>query len=467
MSLQLANPSKLPAVRRRSTEVGEVIGAFESDTIAVFVRTSPVNEHIILYVIVAMVVLAVVLSAIVRLDRVVTSVAGYIIPTGGELYVDPLDQGIIRQVNVKPGEVVKKGQALATLDPTFTQADLLQLQQHLSSDEAAVAREEDELAGRAYRFSTADTYQRIQGEIWEKRQAQYRADLANFDGQIHSAEAQMSQAKSDAVKYEKRLKLAADAEEVYQPLFDKGYVSKLQVMQSTDARTEISRLLADAENQISQYGEMAAALKGQRESYIQNWYSTTSSQLVADRKDLDLTRDSLDKAQKLQDLTTLDAPEDAIVLKVGKVSRGSVALAGGQASTLPGQDPLFTLMPVDAPVEAEIDVATTDVGFIQVGDPVHLKLDAFPYIRHGLAKGVVKSISEGSFTVDINNSPVNPYFKVRVTITELRLRDVPPDLRLIPGMTLIADIMVGKRTILSYLTEGAMRTSAEAMREPN
>jgi multidrug efflux pump subunit AcrA (membrane-fusion protein) len=212
---------------------------------------------------------------------------------------------------------------------------------------------------------------------------------------------------------------------------------------------------------------MAAALKGQRESYIQNWYSTTSSQLVADRNDLDLTRDSLDKAQKLQDLTTLDAPEDAIVLKVGKVSRGSVALAGGQASTLPGQDPLFTLMPVDAPVEAEIDVATTDVGFIQVGDPVHLKLDAFPYIRHGLAKGVVKSISEGSFTVDINNSPVNPYFKVRVTITELRLRDVPPDLRLIPGMTLIADIMVGKRTILSYLTEGAMRTSAEAMREPN
>jgi len=69
-------------------------------------------------------------------------------------------------------------------------------------------------------------------------------------------------------------------------------------------------------------------------------------------------------------------------------------------------------------------------------------------------------------TVDENNVPVVPYFKGRVGITEVHLRNVPAEFRLIPGMTLAGDIMVGRRTIMSYLVEGALRTGSEAMREP-
>jgi HlyD family type I secretion membrane fusion protein len=369
-------------------------------------------------------------------------------------------------VNVKQGQIVKKGQPLATLDPTFTRADLVQLQSHLGSDEAAVAREEAELAGRPYEYSNSDPYQVIQGGLWQKRQAQYRADLANYDAQIRSAGAQLAQARSDVKQYEQRKQLAADAESVYQPLLEKGYVSKLQVMQSMDTRTEMSRLLGVAQAQVSQYNQQVAAGKAQRDSYIHKWQSDLATQLVSDRHDLEITRDSLDKAQKLQDLTSLDSPVDAVVLKVGKVSQGSVAPGGGQDATSPGLDPLFTLVPLDVPVEADIDVESKDVSFIRVGDPVAMKLDAYPYIRHGTASGVVKTISEGSFTVNDNNVPVPPYFKIRVSITGYHMRNVPSDFRVIPGMTLVADIMVGRRTILSYIVEGALRTGSEAMREP-
>jgi len=228
----------------------------------------------------------------------------------------------------------------------------------------------------------------------------------------------------------------------------------------------MSRLLADAQNQASQYRQLVASLKAQRESYIHKWHSDTASQLVLDRNDLDVTRDALEKAQKLQDLTSLDAPVDAVVLKVGKVSQGSVAPGGGQDSALPGQDPLFTLVPLDVPVDAEINILSQDVSFIRVGDPVTLKLDAYPFIRHGTVSGVVKTISEGSFTTDQNNTPVPPYFKLRVTITGVHMRSVPRDFRLIPGMTVVGDVLVGRRTIMSYLIEGALRTGSEAMREP-
>jgi hemolysin D len=468
MSLLLPNPNKLPALRRGSDVVGDVVGAFESDTLAVFVRTAPHNEHITLYLLAGMLVLAVGLTAVVKLDRVVTSVQGKIVTTAGSLYVSPFDTGIVRKINVKVGEVVKKGQALATLDPTFTQADLLQLQQHTSSDAAQIAREEAELSGHPYRFSTTDTYQSIQGVIWQKRHAQYLSDLANFDGQIHGAEAQMSQAQSDTEKYTRRLKLADDTEQVYTPLLEKGYVSKLQLMQATDARTEMSRLLADAQNQVAQYREMVAALKAQRDSYIQQWYTATSTQLVADRNDLDQANDNLKKGQKLQDLTALDAPADAVVLQIGMLSPGSVA-GGGGAGTGANlqQQPLFTLVSLDAPVEAEIWINAPDHSFIRVGDPVTLKLDAYMFLRHGTVKGVVKSVSEGSFTTDDNNTPVLPYFKVRVTIKELHMHNVPQDFRLIPGDTLVGDIIVGRRTLLSYIVEGALRTGSEGMREPN
>jgi HlyD family type I secretion membrane fusion protein len=456
-----ASPA-VPALRRRSTAVGEIVGAFESDTAAVLLRTAPANQHIILYVLVAMAIVTVALMAVVKLDRVVTSV-GRVVPSGGELYVSPFDTSIVRQVHVKPGDVVKKGTVLATLDPTFTNADLTQLQQKLNSEQAAVARLEAELAGKPYVYSTTDPYQALQGAIWEKRQLEYRYNVHDFDSRIQAAQAQVGQYQADSREYEKRLKLSDEVEKTYKPLLEKGYVSKLQLMQASDERTEMGRLLGDAQSQVASLTQTLASLRDQRESFIQKWNSDAGTELVTVRNDLDATRQNLEKAQRLSDLSTLNAPEDAVVLKVGKVSTGSVTASGAQST---GQEPLFTLVPVDSPVEADVKVSTTDIGFIKAGDPVELKLDAYRFMQHGTAKGLVKTISEGSFTTDENNQPVSPYFKVRVAIKEVHLHNVPANFRLIPGMTLSGDILVGKRTILSYLVEGGLRTGAEAMREP-
>jgi hemolysin D len=449
--------------RGRALQVGDLVGAFESETAAVFLQTAPARQHLILYTLIAIIAVSVGLAAVVKLDRVVTSV-GRIVPSAGSLYVSPFDTSIVRQVNVKVGDVVKKGQPLATLDPTFTQADLVQLQQKSASDEAAVARLQAELSGQPYAYSAVDPYQALQGGIWNKRQAEYRSNLADFDGKIHSAEAQVAQYDSNSQEYAKRLKIAEGVEQLYEPLLAKGYVSKLQLMQATDERTEMGRLQSDAENQMSVLGQTIASLKAQRQAFIEKWHSDTGTELVTVQNDLDTTRQSLQKAQKLSDLATLDAPADAVVLKIGKASAGSVAGGGGQ--TTQGQDALFTLVPLDAAQEADVDVSAAEIGFIKVGDPVQIKLDAYRYMQHGTAKGVIKTISEGSFTTDDNNTPVPPYFKVRVAITEVKLRNVPADFRLIPGMTLNGDIMVGRRTILSYLVEGGLRTGSEAMREP-
>ncbi len=464
----LANRSNTAVARRTSGVVGDVIGAFESDTVAVFVRTAPVTEHLTLYVCSALIIVALVFTVFVSLDRVVVSQEGWVIPTAGAIYVSPFDQGIVKELHVKVGDVVKKGQSLATLDPTFTQADLDQLREHMSSDAAQIAREKAELARQPYVYDKKDHYQAMQGELWQQRQGEFKSTVQNYSSQIKSTEAQLSQAQSDVEKYTVRLKIANDVNGIYKPLVEKGYASNLQLLQSSDSATEISRLLNDAENQVSQYGQTAAALRAQLAAYIKTWDAATSTQLVTDENDRDLTQDSLDKAQKMRDLTSLDAPEDGIVTQLGQVSKGSVQSGAAGTPANLQQSPLITLMPLNAAVETELDISTQDVGFIRVGDTATLKIDAFPYIRFGTVKGEVRRISEASYATDINGQPEpgGPFFKVYVVAKKYQLRNVPKDYRLVPGMSLTGDILVGRRTIWSYITEAAMRTGLESMREP-
>jgi multidrug resistance efflux pump len=129
-------------------------------------------------------------------------------------------------------------------------------------------------------------------------------------------------------------------------------------------------------------------------------------------------------------------------------------------------EPLFTLVPLDAPVEVDMRIDASEIGFVKKGDPVQIKLDAYRFMQHGTARGTIANISEGSFTVNDDNQVVQPFVRVRVRIVEAKLVGVPKDFRLLPGMTLQGDILVGRRTILSYLVEGALRTGSEAMREP-
>ncbi len=460
----VARRNTLPAQRKKEI-AGDVIGAFESETVAVFLATAPRREHIVILSLCGFLLLCVILGFIVHLDIVVSG-TGVVSPVSGQIYVSPFNTGIIKKVNVRPGDFVKKGQSLATLDPTFTQADLTQLQEHLASDEATVAREEAEVSDRPFAVSNTDHVWTLQQGIYLKRQGDYWGNVHNFDNQISATEALVAQYDSDTRKYTDRLKIASNVEHIYQPMLDKGYVSQLQLMAATDSRTEMSRLLADATQQAESNRATVLALKSQREAYIQKWHSDTGAQLILDKNDLDTTRDSLTKAQKNEDLVSLDAPEDSIVIAVGKVSPGSTYAGGGQDAIGVTSQPLFTLMPINAPLFADIMVQTNDAGFVRPGQSVNLLLDAYRFTEYGMVKGLVESVSENSFTTDQNNTPVVPYFKVHVKITEVKLHHVPQSFRLLPGHTLTGDVLVGRRTIMSYIVEGIMRQTSTAMREP-
>jgi HlyD family secretion protein len=179
--------------------------------------------------------------------------------------------------------------------------------------------------------------------------------------------------------------------------------------------------------------------------------------MLTARNTLETTLPQLDAALKHQELVRWVAPEDSTVLSVApNMSVGSVVQQGTT---------VITLMPLRNPLDALVQVDASQIGFVRPGDIVQLKVDAFPSAEFGTLEGTVKWIGDNSSST-LNGQPVSPYFNVEVTIDRNKLINVPATTKLLPGMTLKADIKVGSRSIWDYVMGGLMRGVGQSMREP-
>lgn len=435
------------------------VAVFQSETQAVMARALPARSFSFMYVLSAMLLLSVLLMAVVSLDRVVEG-SGKIVPLDGSLFVQPLDRSIIREIKVREGQVVRKGQVLATMDPTFAKANLDQYELRGVANRAMVERLQAEVDGRPYAPSKQDADSELQRSIYNQRQAELRQSLTEFDARISALKTSEGRASTNASNYSQQLAIATRIKDMRSELEAKGFGSKLNTMIATSDRTSVQRQMQESQHEAAQIRSEIAALRAQREAYVSKWRNDAGLQLATARRQLNDDKGEATKARKFSDYITLVAPEDGVVLDIGEASIGSIVDPGQS------QKPLFTITPIRGRLEAEIAVRSQDIGFIERGQKVTVKLDAYDFLRHGTAQGVITSVSEGSFTQDADGRATAPYFKVLVRIDKPSLTNVPADFRLIPGMTLTGDILIGKRTILSYFLSGAQRASSEAMREP-
>jgi len=186
------------------------------------------------------------------------------------------------------------------------------------------------------------------------------------------------------------------------------------------------------------------------------------------RKDVE---QELAKAMHTNSQVELKVPTDLtqkefFVLEVADVSVGSVSQPG---------EPVFRLVPLDGPYEAEVEVPGKDISLIREGtraqfeaselpkgSQVRIKLSSFPYQKHGTIDGVIRKISEGSIQKDQNAAMLNPeaatMYRTRVEMIDPNgLQNVGKHFRLMPGMTVTAEIKVGKQRVVQYFLYPLLR----------
>jgi HlyD family secretion protein len=117
-------------------------------------------------------------------------------------------------------------------------------------------------------------------------------------------------------------------------------------------------------------------------------------------------------------------------------------------------------------VELEMEVSPADIGNIRVGDSVRVKVDAYPFQKHGVMIGRVATISADAFARQLPAGGQGFYYLVRVTLQNTALQQMPAGpTRLLPGMTASGEIVTGKRTVISYFLYPVVRLLDESFRE--
>lgn len=453
-------PARQPRLRLVTTSRQPAVREFQSDAIELEERKPPLLARLTLYAVVLLIGVGVYWASVSNIDEIVVA-PGKLTTTRPLLVMQPLETSVVRAINVKPGDVVRAGDTLATLDPTFSTADVDQLRARIAGLDAQVGRLEAELAGEIYTAPPdATPDQRTQADLAAQRAAFHAAKLSDFDAQIAHAQAMVEADRGQADVLGRRIAGLKEIDTMNASLAQSGSGSRLAFLQardlSLDTETTLSRVLGD----LSQSQQTVEQTRAARETFVAD-YRRTSMESLVDLKDKRTSAaEELKKAELRKAMAVLVAPADAAVLDVAQRSIGSVVQAA---------EPLFTLVPLNVPLEAEVSVAARDIGHLAVGDPARIKFDAFPFQKHGTLEGKVLSISQDSFAPPADaasGGQLPAFYKVRLGLGPMQLRALPDNFRLLPGLTIEAEINAGRRSVISYFLYPLIRGLDESLHEP-
>lgn len=129
-------------------------------------------------------------------------------------------------------------------------------------------------------------------------------------------------------------------------------------------------------------------------------------------------------------------------------------------------DTVAVLAPSRSELEVELFIPAKAIGFVRPGQEVQLMLDAFPYQKFGSRRGSIVSVSAVALTPSELGSVTAPIreavYRARVKLDRANIRAYGTSVALRPGMTLTADIIIERRTLLEWLLDPLYATGKRA-----
>ena len=204
----------------------------------------------------------------------------------------------------------------------------------------------------------------------ERKAEQYKADLAAH--------------RTEAKSLQEQIRLASEAEGMYQQLVAKDLASKLKLIEASQHLVDAKARLDTNLGEQQKLAEQIAGAEAERDGFVQEWQRKLSEDIAQTRSDRDAAAARLSKAQLRRDLAVMTAPEDATVLELAHRPAGSV---------LREAETLMRLVPTMRPLLFEVQVDTRDVARLHMGDRATIKLEALPWQQFGLAYGQLEALT--------------------------------------------------------------------------
>lgn len=387
-----------------------------------------------------------------RLDIVVQA-QGKLVPASLIKIVQPSENGRVTEVLVHDGQHVQAQQLLARLDTASAVQDLAALQTQHSLLAARAAALAAALDGRSLHTDepVVDAEFASRQTAWRQAQATAKAELARAAAELLADEHNL--AKQSAL-----FELATRAESAHQHLRDRGFVSEFAFQAQQKERIESER---DLRSTIQSAQARRAAVKSAQSRLDQvttDLRAQLSQEHTRTRIELERTRAELEKAQYRLTLAEMRAPVAGTINALAVRTPGQVVAAGAT---------LMTLVPNDDTLLAEVWVRNQDAGFVYPGMPVRVKLVTFPFQKYGWLDGTLQwAGADAEVPEGFRNASGEPlFFKARVALASQHLVRNGHRFEARAGMQVVADMLLGERTLLEYLTSPVQKAVLEAARE--
>ena len=249
-------------------------------------------------------------------------------------------------------------------------------------------------------------------------------------------------------------------------------VVSLKDMLNTQIQFIEMEISIDQQNvSIVENTQQIRTIDAERNSFIKDWDRQILEEKVnVDRELINVNKD-LPKAQRLNFLQELRSPCDAVVHELAPFQEGS-AVREAEA--------LVTLIPLNVPLEAEVQIPAKDISWVTTGADARIKFDAFPFQQCGTLDGKVYYISQDAFNkgvqsaeqmenTDAGGKPskeaMGATFQANLKISG-HLKGRGKNAPLLPGMRLKAEIKVGERTVINYILNPFIKAIDEGLKEP-
>jgi multidrug efflux pump subunit AcrA (membrane-fusion protein) len=251
-----------------------------------------------------------------------------------------------------------------------------------------------------------------------------QADLNALRGTYHGVLRSIEISNKEIKTIETRVLHAKELEEMTKQLVDKHFQSRRALIEQKEKSYELEQALLNAKS---------------RNSDLQAQKSSHEQQLI--------------KATRRSELIKISAPRNAVVLEVSSLTKGSIARAA---------EPLITLVPNDVPILAEVNIDPSNISGVKIGQRAKVKLDAFPFQRYGYIEGRIVAVTPDAIQNKAQNAKSSYLARIEF--------DRSPHAgqlssKIIPGMTLIAEVVTDKRTILEYIFDPLLKIKMDALNE--
>jgi hemolysin D len=398
-------------------------------------------------------------AAIGKVD-IVAVAPGVIQPKGGALTLQAGMSGTVSQVLVSEGDRVEKGDLLMTLDDREARVPLDQVDERLGRL-ALKARINDrilEMLGSPVPntmsgYPMSDDLIDLAHRQAEARFSRFRADIGAFDAEVTEVRGQLESARAAIYAHEASMPLFRSHVENMLALSEKGLVRNDEALRLRitleDREAELRAVRVNHDNLLARLETLAARRDARNEAER----FTAIEALIDAEQNGGIARLEKERLLTTAERVKLFAPTGGIISQVEIKANATIPQPGM---------PVMMLLP-DTELEVEANLPARDIGFVEEGMKVAVKIAAYPFTRFGHIEGVVSSVSAD--TVHSGDGAGPAVYSITVSLADDALHLDDQSYPIGPGMEVSADIRTGERTVLDYFLSPITAKVEETLRE--